>query len=186
MSLLDSFLKPLLLVKAKKINGCCSRFLKGSVLDTGSGRCYIAEELERRNKLRITCLDVKNLSRTGKKVIVYDGTHMPFKSNKFDSALIAYVLHHCDDQLKVLKETIRVTKGNIVIFEDTKPSPVTNAMDFMSNKLRGVETPFQFHSEKEWLGIFKKLNLKTVAVKHDVEREWFYPFVEHTMFVVRK
>lgn len=49
-----------------------------------------------------------------------------------------------------------------------------------------METPFKFRTEKEWLGIFKKLNLKIVAVKHDVEREWFYPFVQHTMVVVRK
>ena len=186
MSLIDFALKPLLLIKARKITGCCSEFLKGNVIDIGAGRCYIAHMLQKENKLKVTCLDVKDLSQTGMKVVVYDGKNMSFKNNQFDSALIAYVLHHCDDQLKVLKEAIRVCKGSIVIFEDTKPSPITNSMDFLSNRIRGVETPFHFHSENEWKDIFKKLNLKIVAVKHDVEREWFYPFVEHTMFVVKK
>ncbi len=186
MSVIDSILKPLLLIKAEKITECCSEFLKGKVLDVGAGRCHIAEKLQKEHNLKMSCLDVKDLSRTGAKVAVYDGKNMPFKDNEFDSALIAYVLHHCDDQIKVLKEAARVCRGNIVIFEDTKVSPITKFMDFAANKVRGVETPFYFHSEEEWKSVFKKLNLKITAVKHDVEREWFYPFVTHTMFVVRK
>jgi len=186
MSLFELIIRPLLLVKAKKINSCCSEFLKGKVLDVGAGRCYIAKELQNKNNAKVTCIDIKDLSQTNMKVIVYDGKNMPFKNNNFDTALIAYVLHHCEAQLRVLKEAIRVCRGNIVIFEDTKVSPITNFMDFLANYFRGVETPFHFRTEKEWLELFKKLNLKTVAVKHGVEREWFYPFVEHTMFVVRK
>ena len=182
----ELIIKPLLLTKAKKIEECCKEFLKGKILDFGSGRGYISKEIEEKNKVKVTCLDVKDLSQTDMKVIVYDGRNFPFKNNEFDTALIAYVLHHCEEPLKVLKEAARVCKGNIIIFEDTKPSPFTNTMDFLSNKLRGVETPFKFRTENEWLEIFKKLNLKIVAVKHNVEREWFYPFVEHTMAVVRK
>ena len=186
MSLFEAAIRSLLLTKAKKINECCREFVKGGVLDIGAGRCFIAEEVREKNNADVTCLDVKNLSQTGMKVVVYDGRKIPFKSNEFDTALIAYVLHHCEEPIKVLKEAIRVTKGNIIIFEDTKPSAFVNMMDFLSNKLRGVKTPFKFRTEKEWLKIFKKLNLKIVAVKHNVEREWFYPFVEHIMVVVRK
>ncbi len=186
MSLFESAIKSLLLIKAAKINDCCSEFLSGKVLDVGSGRCYIADEILSKNNLSVTCLDVNDLSQTKMKVVVYDGLNFPFKNNEFDSALVAYVFHHCEDPIKVLKEVIRVCKGNIVIFEDTKPSLFTNSMDFLANKIRGVETPFKFMTEKQWLAIFKKLNLKVMAVKHKVEQEWFYPLVEHTMIVVRK
>lgn len=186
MSFFEAAIRPLLLIKAKKINDCCSEFLRGKVLDVGAGRCYIAEEIGKKKNIEVTCLDVKNLSQTGRKVAVYNGKKMPFRNNEFDTTLISYVLHHCEEPIKVLKEAMRVTKGNIVIFEDTKPSAFVNMMDFLSNKLRGVETPFKFRTEREWLSIFKKLNLKIAAVKHNVEREWFYPFVEHTMVVVRK
>ena len=185
MNAFETLLKPLLLVKAGKIEECCAGFLSGKVLDIGSGRCYISERLHK-NNLDVKCLDVKDLSQTSMKVTVYNGKKMPFKDNEFDSALIAYVLHHCEEPLQVLKEARRVCKGNIVIFEDTKPSFFTNAMDFAANWIRGVETPFKFRTINEWKGIFKKLDLKIVAVKHNVEREWFYPFVEHTMVVVRK
>ena len=186
MSLFELAIKPLLLIKAKKINDYCKGFLKDKVLDVGAGRCYIAKEIQGKNNVKVTCLDVMDLSQTEMKVMVYDGKRIPFKSNEFDAALVAYVLHHCEDYLQVLKETIRVCKSNIIIFEDTKPSFVTKTMDFLSNKFRGVETPFYFKREDEWLITFKKLNLKVAAVKHNVEREWFYPFVEHTMFVVIK
>ena len=186
MSLFELLIKPLLLTKAKKINDCCKEFLKGKVLDVGSGRCYIAKEIQTKNKVEAICIDVKELSQTDMKVVVYDGKKIPFKDNEFDTALVAYVLHHCKEPLQVLKEIVRVCKGNIIIFEDTKPSPFTKLMDFLSNRLRGVETPFKFRTEDEWLNIFKKLNLKIIAVKHNVEREWFYPFVEHTMVIVKK
>lgn len=186
MSLFEAAISPLLLTKAKKINECCKEFVKGKVLDIGAGRCYIADEIRKKNKADVTCLDVKNLGQAGMKVVVYDGKKIPFKNNEFNTCLIAYVLHHCEYPLKVLEEAARVTKGNMIIFEDTKPSAFVNMMDFLSNKLRNVETPFKFRTEKEWLKVFKKLNLKIVAVKHNVEREWFYPFVEHTMVVVRK
>ena len=186
MSLFEIAIRPLMLTKAKKINECCKEFLKGNVLDVGAGRCYIAEELQNNNKINVTCIDVKDLSQADMNVIVYDGKKIPFKDNEFDTALIAYVLHHCEEPIEVLKEVIRVTRGNIVIFEDTKPSAFVNMMDFFSNKLRGIDTPFKFRTEREWLDVFKKLNLKIVAVKHKVEREWFYPFVEHTMVVFRK
>ena len=186
MNIFELLIRPLLLTKAKKINDCCKEFLKGKVIDVGSGRCYIAKEIQTKNNVKVTCLDVKNLSQTDMKVVVYDGKKIPFKNNEFDTVLVAYVLHHCKDNLQVLKEVIRVCKGNIIIFEDTNPSHFTKLMDFLSNKLRRVDTPFKFRTENEWANIFKKLNLKIVAVKHNVEREWFYPFVEHTMVVVRK
>lgn len=185
MSIVEEILRPFLLIKAKKINYCCNGFIKGRVLDIGGGRCYIAKELQDKNKVEVTCLDIKNLSQIGIKVIIYDGKNMPFKNNEFDTALIAYVLHHCDEPLQILKEAVRICKGNIIIFEDTKPSFITNIMDFLSNRLRGVETPFKFHTMQEWVEIFNRMNLKIVNIKRGVEKEWFYPFVEHTMFVVK-
>ncbi len=185
LKLLDRALTPLLLGKAKKVASLSSKHLGGRVLDIGSGRCYIAKELADRN-LRVTCLDIKNLSRNDMKVVVYDGATIPFPKDEYDSALIAYVLHHCDDPVHVLSESVRVCKGNLVIFEDTKPSLITDSMDQLANQITGVDTPCNFRSEEEWRRIFAQLNLKIVAVEHGVEREWFYPFVEHTMFVVRK
>jgi ubiquinone/menaquinone biosynthesis C-methylase UbiE len=184
--MISGLLKPLFLTKARKICDECHEFVEGKLIDIGAGRCYIAKELQKKSGVRATCVDVENLNETDLKLIVYDGKRLPFRDNSFDTALIAYVLHHCENQLDILKEAARVCEGNIIIFEDTKVASITKAMDFLANAFRGIETPFLFHSEEEWVKIFTALNLDVVAVKRGVEKEWFYPFVEHTMFVVRK
>ncbi len=184
--MIGSLLKPLFLTKARKVYEACHEFAGGKLIDIGAGRCYIARELQKKESVKATCIDVANLNETSLKLIVYDGKKLPFKENTFNTALIAYVLHHCVNQVDILREAARVCKGNIIIFEDTKIAPVTKAMDFLANKFRGIETPFLFHDEKEWMKIFDGVGLEVVAVKKDVEKEWFYPFVEHTMFVVKK
>jgi ubiquinone/menaquinone biosynthesis C-methylase UbiE len=184
--MLSALLRPLFLTKARKIYQACHGFTEGKLIDIGAGRCFIARELQKKKGVVATCVDVDDLNETNLKLLVYDGKTLPFKSNSFDTAIIAYVLHHCDNQLDILKESARVCKGNIIIFEDTKVAPITKTMDYLANKFRGIETPFLFHDENEWIDIFKKLGLEVVAIKRGVEKEWFYPFVEHTMFVVRK
>ena len=185
MKAFERLLKPLLLVKARKMCSHIKPCLKGTLLDVGAGRCYISSEIEKKGT-EVTCLDVKDLSQTEKKVATYDGRHFPFKDNEFDSCLIAYVLHHCEYPEEVLEEAKRVAKSSIIIFEDTKPSIFTKAMDFFSNRIRNVGTPFKFKSSDEWRETFKKHGLKLLEEQKGVEKEWFYPLVEHTMFVLGK
>jgi SAM-dependent methyltransferase len=184
--MIGKILRPLFLIKAKKIYRECQKFVNGGLIDIGAGRCLIARELQKKKGVRATCVDVTNLNETSLALIVYNGKRLPFKDDSFDSALIAYVLHHCENQIGIIKEAARVCKGNIIIFEDTKVGTVTKMMDFLANRFRGIETPFLFHNEVGWRRIFKSLNLEVVSVRKDVEKEWFYPFVEHTMFVVKK
>lgn len=186
IGMIDLLLKPLLLGKARKIDKCCRNYVAGKLLDVGAGRCYIARELEKKHGVKATCLDIDNFGRTKIPVIIYNGKDIPFNNDEFNCSIIAYVLHHCDDPIRVLEETIRVTKKNIIVFEDTKLGRMNKIMDFVANKVRGVDTPFNFHTKEEWLEIFKKMNLNVVAIADDVEKEWCYPFVTHTMFVVKK
>lgn len=186
MGFFQRLLRPLLLTKARKMELHARPFVKGKVLDIGAGRCYIAAEISARQKREVTCIDVEDLNQTRLKLTVYDGKRIPFGKDSFDTALIAYVLHHCENQEEMLKEAKRVCRGNIIIFEDTWVSPVTKAMDFISNRLHGVETPFLFQDIGGWKRTFRRHGLRLVAVEDGVEKEWFYPFVRHTMFVVRK
>ena len=38
----------------------------------------------------------------------------------------------------------------------------------------------------EWVKEFNKLDLKIIKIKRGVEKQWFYPGVEHMMFVLSK
>ena len=182
----DKIYKRLCIKKAKKIcNECCS-YIEGSLLDVGSGRGYIAKYIYQKTGKKVQCLDVKNLNLTNLPVRLYDGKKIPFKANSFDTVLLCYVLHHAKNPINLLKECIRVSKKVIIIFEDNADSLLANLLDIAYNKLHGVNTPLNFKNVDEWIEEFKRLGLKIIKIKRGVEKQWFYPGVEHIMFVLRK
>lgn len=187
MKLFSRIVKPLCLCKARKIAAHCGRFLEGKILDVGAGRCYIAKEIKMRYNLEIECVDVDNLNETDLKLVIYDGGKLPYKSGSFGTVLLVYVLHHCEDPIQTLKECTRVAKknGRIIIFEDFGFIFFTYLLDWISNKLHNVAAPLNFKTREEWARIFRQLGLEVVHIEHGVERQFFYPFVEHSMFVLR-
>ena len=97
-----------------------------------------------------------------------------------------YVLHHAENPINLLMECIRVSKKRIVIFEDNAGSLLAKPLDIVYNKLHGVDAPLNFKSIDKWIKEFKKLDLKIIKVKRGIEKQWFYPGVEHMMFVLSK
>jgi ubiquinone/menaquinone biosynthesis C-methylase UbiE len=171
--------------KARKIYRESQRYILGSVLDVGSGRGYIAKEIAKAGK-KVQCLDVKDLNLTDLPLKVYGGKRIPFKDNSFGTVLTCYVLHHAEDPIYLLKECVRVAKKRLIIFEDDADGPLTKILDVLFNKLHGVDTPLNFKNVNEWVKEFRKLNLKIIKIKRGVEKQWFYPGVEHIMFVLEK
>ena len=187
MRIFGRLVKPLCLCKARKIGQHCNRYISGKVLDVGAGRCLIAKELHEKYNTDITCIDIADLNETDMKLIVYDGKKIPFPDSKFDTILIVYVLHHCENPVKVLKECKRVCKngGSIIIFEDFGFILVSALFDILANKMHNVNTPLNFKSVGEWKKIFSGLGMKIERIENGVERQVFYPFVEHKMFVLK-
>ncbi len=186
MKIFNLLVKPLVLSKARKVTNHCKKFVHGKVLDLGAGRCYIAKHIQETCNVEVKCIDIDDLNETNLELIVYDGKKIPFKNNEFDTVLIVYVLHHCEDPLEVLKECKRVCKsgGKIIIFEDIGHKFPTYVFDWIGNKLHNVEAPLNFKKHDEWLRIFKDLSLKLVYSEDGVEKQVFYPGVGHTMFVL--
>lgn len=189
MKIIKNLMKPLYETKARKVEQHARKFIAGNVIDVGAGRCLIGREVEKNSKSRVTSVDVIDLNETDLELVLYDGKTLPYKDNSFDTALIAYVLHHCDDPVAVLKEAVRVCKGNIILFEDIDVDIIERVADFVANKIfnhKDINMTYNFKSRKEWLEIFKNLGLEVVHVEEGVEKEWFYPFAKHIMFVVKK
>lgn len=187
MKLFNRFVRPLCLCKARKIVDHCGRFLGGKILDVGAGRCYIAKEIQTRLNADISCIDVSDLNETDLTLVVYDGEKIPYETSTFDTVLLVYVMHHCRDPLSTLKECIRVTKpgGKIIIFEDFGFILFNYILDWVSNKLHSVDAPLNFRTREEWRQTFGGLGMEIAHVENGVERQVFYPFVEHTMFVLK-
>jgi|TARA_B100002003_G_C14139221_1_gene547862 ubiquinone/menaquinone biosynthesis C-methylase UbiE len=183
--MLNKVYRKLCIHKAKKIHSECGKYILGKVLDVGSGRCYIAKEISKTRK-NVQCLDVKDLNLTDLPLKLYNGSKIPFKANSFDTVLVCYVLHHAENPIRLLKECLRVSRTRIIIFEDHADSLLTKPLDTLFNKLHGVDTPLNFKNLSQWIEEFKKLNLKIIKIKRCVEKQWFYPGVEHILFVLDK
>ena len=184
--MISKLAEKLSLIKANKINKHCSSYVQGDLLDVGAGRCYIANTLKQKNNIDVHCVDIQDQNKTELKLELYDGSTLPYKENEVGTILLCYVLHHCKNPEIVLKECVRVCKHRIIIFEDSDPTFFTKWMDYSFYTLRGVKAPLNFKTKSEWTELFKKLDLKIIKVESGVEKEWFYPFVEHTMFVLEK
>ncbi|MDP2734932.1 MAG: methyltransferase domain-containing protein [bacterium] len=147
------------------------------VLDIGAGGGWIGGKLREMTGAQVTLLDVADFNRTDLPLVLYDGATIPFPDSSFDATLLLYVLHHCQDPLVVLKEAVRVSKGNIIILEDTFTSRFDRAFvclhDFTGNLpgilFRGPEEqinmPLHFKSVKAWEEMFRKLGCKVIAVR---------------------
>lgn len=161
------------------------------VLDIGAGGGWIGKRLSDSRGATVTLLDVADMNRTNLPLKVYDGKHMPFPDSSFDTCLLLFVLHHCDDPMKVFAEAVRVAGKRLVIFEDTFRNPfekflacandwISNSPFFLAEPLK-MNMPFHYRQVAEWEDIFKKLSLR-VAFKKETK----HFITRHVLFVLEK
>lgn len=167
--------------RALKIALQMKNFIKkgNRVLDIGLGNGYVAKKIKEQFKVRIEGVDVVDYNETDIKNTIYDGLHLPFKDKSFDCCLILQTLHHCTNQVQVLKEAKRVAR-RIIIMEDVYNNRFEKLMTFMhdyiSNKRKGVDCPYYFHNKKEWKEIFDMLHLRIEKETDIVTRYLFLKF----------
>ncbi len=94
-----------------------------NVLDFGLGMGSLAKCMKN-DGYSVTGLDIDNTSLwKDVQPVIYDGINIPFKDNQFDNSTVVCVLHHCQNQNKVLKEIMRVSK-RVIVIEDTFRNPI--------------------------------------------------------------
>ncbi len=165
-----------------------------TVLDLGSGNGHIAESIKKNKQADVTLLDVVDINETELPLVLYEGDTIPFQDNSFKAILLSFVLHHCEDPTKVLKEACRVSKDKVIIFEDTyksKAGRVVTCMNdyaanlpsfFMRSAGGSMNMPFNFMKVKEWEELFEQLGLEVV---HSQEVS-FFPTKKKVLLVGRK
>lgn len=168
--------------RAKNIASQMNGFIKkrGRVLDIGLGNGFVAKEIRDYYKVHMEGVDIVDYNETDIKNTIYNGLNLPFKDNSFDCIIILQTLHHCTDQIQVLKEVKRVSKKRIIIMEDVYNNyfekVITFMHDYISNKRKGVDCLYYFHNKKEWKSIFDKLGLKIEKEKDTVSKYLFLNF----------
>lgn len=142
-----------------------------SILDFGCGDMVVSEFISSKRKVKITGIDVINYNCTDLKLVLYEGGKLPFKDNFFDVVFASFVLHHTNDPAFYLSELFRVSRGKIILMEDTFTNKyekmATYLFDWITNHLESlrVKVPFNFLSVDEWKSIIKKEKISLVSIK---------------------
>lgn len=96
------------------------------ILDLGAGSCKLTTLLQRSFDCRP--IDIVDHNMTSIEMDLYDGIRLPYEDDSFDIVLIAFVLHHADDDAALLGEAIRVARSKLVVCEDVP----TNAAEIVA------------------------------------------------------
>ncbi|MCK9447334.1 class I SAM-dependent methyltransferase, partial [bacterium] len=142
-----------------------------NLLDLGCGSGIIGKEFGRFFNSEILGLDILDNRVIEIPFRKYDGKDLSFlKDDSFDAVLINFVLHHCQNPLELLKESKRVTKDIIVIYENIPEGLISKifcylhgvsfACFFQKNENKG-----KFLKRKEWETEFEKMGLKVLYSK---------------------
>lgn len=130
-----------------------------NIIDIGCGNGLISQKLTE-NGYHCTPVDVADLSIANNiNVIVYDGRHLPYQDKSFDVALLLTVLHHCEQPLDVLQESLRVA-SRVIIIEDIYSNKIqqylTYGMDTLVN-LGHSNMTYQNKTDSAWKAAFDEL-----------------------------
>lgn len=159
------------------------------ILDFGAGDGQIANYISKHFEVDLSLVDIVDYNRTKLKLTLFDGKHLPFKDDSFDSVLVIFVLHHSDHQMEILKEIKRVSK-KIIIIEDTPKNWIERKFwhfwDWLLNLGHDVPMTYTAKQDAQWLLIFKSLGLKIIKKRN------FRPFLpifgmyQQTLYVLEK
>lgn len=133
-----------------------ANYTKGNVLDVGCNKMLLKQFV----KEEYTSVDIE-----GHPQILADAMHLPFKSNTFDTVVMAEVIEHLDNPIKAVEECARVSKKNVII---TTPNPFR--MDYLMEWIfRKNDITSQFHlfrfGENEMKNLLRKY-MKLCYIRH--------------------
>jgi SAM-dependent methyltransferase len=138
-----------------------------TLLDVGCGDGTIDALLLRdRPALSIAGVDVLLRPDSRIPVHLFDGKHLPFNDNAFDTVTFVDVLHHTADPAILLKEARRVARIAVVLKDHVPEGLLAYAtlrfMDSVGNAHHGVVLPYNYWTRAQWRQGFESAGL-TVA-----------------------
>jgi len=159
---------------------------EGAVLDIGAGSGVLAH-LIRGTGRQVQALDVEDLSTAADiRPVVYDGQQMPFENKVFDSAVIAFVLHHTPNPDLIIAEAARVAK-RVIILEDVIDGKVNEVLTKFLDSLVNLEFfghPHSNRSHAEWVKSFERLGLKLTHSEQVASSLWLVKPMDHRMYIL--
>lgn len=142
------------------------------VLDMGCGPLVVAEQIELVTGAHCVGVDTLNYRKKPLPMVLYGGGRTPFKDASFDTVVIAFVLHHCDDGgMEVLREAKRLARKWILLLEDSYDNILDriaiHLVDKFLNRLESpdIKIPYLFRPTWEWKRVFGEMGLALEVMK---------------------
>lgn len=96
-------------------------------------------------------------------VTAYEGERLPFDDGAFEVVILADVLHHEEDEMRLLRDAARVASRSVII-KDHKPEGFLAHsricfLDWAANNPYGVKCLYRYHTREEWARLFRETEL---------------------------
>jgi len=154
------------------------------VLDVGCGDGTIDRIIQsRRPDVEIQGVDVLVRASAQIPVTQFDGKNLPFDDGSFEYVMFIDVLHHVDDQSRLLAESSRVAKNGLIIKDHVcrglLDRVILSFMDWVGNAPHGVRLPYNYLSQLQWNKLFHDSGLRPDTIRTDLE---LYPWPARIIF----
>ena len=155
-----------------------------NVLDVGCGDGRLAAEIMRlRPDVAVTGTDVLVRGETAIKVELFDGVHLPFRDASFTCCLLVDVIHHADDQDRLVSEVCRVSSQFVIVKDHNcqgfAARRTLEFMDRMANRRHGIAIPGNYLTPQQWTALIERHGL---SVDQRIEKIRLYPFPLNLVF----
>lgn len=158
------------------------------ILDIGSGFGALGERLLKAAAEAGKGIDIQGLEkhpRGGEQIetLAFDGYDIPCENGHYDVVILADVVHHEEDYMRLLKEAARVTRRLLIIKDHTPVGFLGHAricfMDWAANSPYGVKCLYRYFPAARWRSIFDELGLEVVR---ELESIRLYPQPFNVLF----
>jgi len=139
------------------------------ILDIGSGFGALGKRIEETSKksgIEVKVQGLEKHARGGELIetLSFDGYNIPSEDSSYDVVILADVVHHEEDYMRLLKEAARVTRRFLIIKDHTANGFLghqrVSFMDWAANSPYGVKCLYRYFSASEWADIYEKLGLE--------------------------
>lgn len=111
---------------------------------------------------------LERFKRGGEPIAVtpYDGVAVPFADGSFDVVILADVLHHEEDEDRLIGECARVSRRLVIIKDHKIDGPLARArvsfIDWAANAPYGVKCLYRYHTRAGWGEVRQRHGLDVV------------------------
>ncbi|MFM9958219.1 MAG: class I SAM-dependent methyltransferase [Phycisphaerales bacterium] len=171
-ALMRALHRPVYAARLRTLVSTIGRHLKEGdrVLDVGCGNGTLGRALMDSPDCPkgVVVEGLERYKRGGEPITVhaYDGVKMPMGDGSYDVVIVADVLHHEEDELRLLRECARVSRRLVIIKDHVVRGPLAqqrvSLIDWAANAPYGVKCLYRYHTPQGWREVRQRLGMDAV------------------------